>query len=98
MRKPVANLLFIIISCSIMGSVPSPETDSLENLLINAREDTLAALRAELGLDRPAWLRYLLWLLGLVQGVTLGAPGDVTHQTAEDEQQDEANGDDYLDL
>jgi peptide/nickel transport system permease protein len=35
---------------------------------INAREDTLAALRAELGLDRPAWLRYLLWLLGLVQG------------------------------
>ncbi len=37
-------------------------------------------------------------LLGLVEGVTLGAPGDVTHQTAEDEQQDEANGDDYLDL
>ena len=35
---------------------------------INAREDTLAALRAELGLDRPAWLRYLLWILGLVQG------------------------------
>jgi peptide/nickel transport system permease protein len=35
---------------------------------INAREDTLAALRAELGLDRPAWLRYLLWLLGLVRG------------------------------
>jgi peptide/nickel transport system permease protein len=35
---------------------------------INAREDTLAALRAELGLDRPAWLRYLLWLLGMVQG------------------------------
>jgi len=35
---------------------------------INAREDTLAALRAELGLDRPAWLRYLLWLVGLVQG------------------------------
>lgn len=33
-----------------------------------ARPDTLAALRAELGLDRPLAERYLAWLLGLLQG------------------------------
>lgn len=35
---------------------------------VNARADTLAALRAELGLDQPAWLRFLHWLGGLVSG------------------------------
>jgi peptide/nickel transport system permease protein len=33
-----------------------------------AREDTLAALRQELGLDRPATERYLLWVAGLFTG------------------------------
>lgn len=33
-----------------------------------AREDTLAALRAQLGLDRPPVERYLDWLAGLAQG------------------------------
>lgn len=33
-----------------------------------AREDTLAALRLQLGLDRPALERYLLWVGGLVRG------------------------------
>ncbi len=32
------------------------------------REDTLAALRAELGLDRPAPARYVAWIAGLVHG------------------------------
>ncbi len=35
---------------------------------VNAREDTLAALRSEMGLDRPAAARYLSWLGGLVTG------------------------------
>jgi len=44
-----------------------------------AREDTLAALRAQLGLDRPAHVRYLAWIGGLVTGDlgvshTYGAP------------------------
>lgn len=33
-----------------------------------AREDTLAALRSELGLDRPAAARYLAWVAGLAAG------------------------------
>lgn len=34
----------------------------------NARPDTLAALRAEMGLDRPALIRYGDWAIGLLQG------------------------------
>lgn len=33
-----------------------------------AREDTLAALRHELGLDQPALARYLLWVGGILHG------------------------------
>ncbi len=35
---------------------------------VNAREDTLAALRAEMGLDRPAVVRYFAWVGGLFRG------------------------------
>jgi len=45
----------------------------------SAREDTLAALRTELGLDRPAWERYAAWIGGLARGdfgrsITYGTP------------------------
>ncbi|WP_185982927.1 ABC transporter permease [Aureimonas mangrovi] len=45
----------------------------------SAQPDTLAALRAELGLDRPAVMRYGAWLAGLVTGdlgtsTTYGVP------------------------
>lgn len=35
---------------------------------INAREDTLAALRAELGTDRPLVVRYVDWIAHLLRG------------------------------
>ncbi|MCP4753049.1 MAG: ABC transporter permease [Proteobacteria bacterium] len=35
---------------------------------INAQEDTLAALRTELGLDRPLPVRYFSWLFNLLKG------------------------------
>lgn len=43
--------------------------DAAEMMLgTEARADTLAALRRELGLDRPAPVRYFAWLAGLIQG------------------------------
>lgn len=35
---------------------------------MNARPDTLAALRAQLGLDAPAIVRYFGWVLGMLHG------------------------------
>ncbi|MGR3454864.1 ABC transporter permease [Pseudooceanicola sp.] len=35
---------------------------------VNAQEDTLAALRDQLGLNMSGWDRYWSWILGLVQG------------------------------
>ena len=35
---------------------------------INATEDAVAALRTELGLDKPAFERFFIWLFGLFQG------------------------------
>lgn len=35
---------------------------------LNASPEALAALRAEFGLEGPAWSRYLSWVAGLVQG------------------------------
>ncbi|HEY2133785.1 MAG TPA: ABC transporter permease [Acetobacteraceae bacterium] len=34
----------------------------------SARPDTLAALRHQMGLDRPVWVRYLAWIWGLARG------------------------------
>ncbi len=35
---------------------------------VNARPDTIAALRAEMGLDQPVVVRYFDWVTGLLQG------------------------------
>ena len=35
---------------------------------VNARPDTIAALRAEMGLDQPVAVRYFEWVIGLLQG------------------------------
>lgn len=45
----------------------------------SARPDTIAALQQQLGLDQPAWWRYLSWLSGLFTGdlgqsLTYGVP------------------------
>lgn len=45
-----------------------PGDPALLMLGTEAREDTLAALRAQMGLDRPAPVRYLDWIGGLVTG------------------------------
>lgn len=55
-----------IIVFTVMEIIPGDPAALM--LGINAREDTLAALRAQLGLDRPLWLRYGDWVWGLIQG------------------------------
>ena len=45
----------------------------------SARPDTIAALQQQLGLDQPAWSRYLSWITGLFSGdlgqsLTYGVP------------------------
>src|ERR1700759_544929 len=35
---------------------------------MNARPDTLQALRAQLGLDAPPLTRYVAWILGMLHG------------------------------
>src|SRR5690349_17539973 len=45
-----------------------PGNPALLMLGVDARPDTLAALRAEMGLDQPAWVRYLAWVGGLLTG------------------------------
>ncbi len=45
-----------------------PGDSALLILGVEAREDTLAALRAQLGLDQPAPLRYLQWVGGFFRG------------------------------
>lgn len=45
-----------------------PGDPALDMLGTEVRADTLAALRRELGLDRPLWLRFLEWIAGFVTG------------------------------
>jgi peptide/nickel transport system permease protein len=45
-----------------------PGDPALLMLGVDARSDTLAALRAQMGLDQPAPVRYLAWVGGLLTG------------------------------
>jgi len=45
-----------------------PGDPALDMLGTEVREDTLAALRVQLGLDRPLWLRFLQWIGGFFTG------------------------------
>src|SRR5688572_5793910 len=45
-----------------------PGDPALLMLGIDAQPDAVAALRAKLGLDRPAVERYVVWMAGLLRG------------------------------
>src|ERR687898_1988354 len=62
-----ATLLFVSLAIFLILEV-LPGDPAAIMLGTSAREDTLAALRQELGLDRPAFERYLVWVAGLLQG------------------------------
>ncbi|HST95197.1 MAG TPA: hypothetical protein VLJ78_10505, partial [Microvirga sp.] len=61
------TLLFVSLAIFLILEV-LPGDPAAIMLGTAAREDTLAALRQELGLDRPALVRYLDWVGGILHG------------------------------
>ena len=74
LRYSLKRLLSLLISLAVASVViflvieVAPGDPAAIMLGINAQPDTLASLRAELGLDVPKWQRYLNWVGGMVQG------------------------------
>lgn len=62
----VTLLLTAVVAFFLLEVIPGDA--ALDILGTEAREDTLAALRKELGLDRPVWARFLDWIAGFVTG------------------------------
>ena len=69
-RRGIGLLGALIAASAIIFFVLEvlPGDSALLILGVEAREDTLAALRAQLGLDQPAPLRYLQWVGGFLLG------------------------------
>ena len=70
LRRLFAFLLTLLAASLIVFAILEllPGDPAAVILGVNAREDTLAALRAELGIDRPVLERYLSWIGGLLTG------------------------------
>ncbi|MEP2474069.1 MAG: ABC transporter permease [Paracoccaceae bacterium] len=74
MRYTLKRLISLIISLTIASMVIfavieiAPGDPASLMLGVNAQEDTLAALRAELGLDQAKSERYVSWVTGMLQG------------------------------
>ena len=69
--KRVATLFFTLLFASIVIFVSLeiiPGDPASYMLGINAQEDTLLALKKELGLDKPKFERYVLWVKGMLGG------------------------------
>jgi len=69
-RRLFALALTLLVASMVVFAVMEvlPGDPAAMMLGVNAREDTLAALRAEMGLDGPMLVRYFQWLGGLVTG------------------------------
>lgn len=74
LRYTLKRLLSLLVSLAIASLViftvieVAPGDPASFMLGINAQEDTLAALRSELGLDQSKIQRYFAWIGGMVQG------------------------------
>ena len=74
LRYTLRRLIFALVTLVFASMVIFAVTEILPgdaaqlSLGVNAQEDTLAAKRKALGLDRPAYERYASWVTGFVQG------------------------------
>lgn len=71
-RRLLALLATLLVASLVIFIVLEvlPGDPALLILGVEARDDTLAALRAQMGLDRPAPLRYVEWIAGMLSGRT----------------------------
>ncbi|MGF1561198.1 MAG: ABC transporter permease [Geminicoccaceae bacterium] len=69
-RRLIALVATLFVAATIVFLVLEvlPGDPAAIMLGVGAREDTIAALRAELGLDLPLWQRFATWLGGLLVG------------------------------
>ncbi|MGH1479746.1 MAG: ABC transporter permease [Geminicoccales bacterium] len=70
LKRLTALLLTLLVATIVVFVVMEilPGDPAAIILGVSAREDTLAALRAEMGLDQPAFFRYVAWIGGLAIG------------------------------
>jgi len=70
LRRLVSLTISLIVASMVIFSVIEviPGDPASFMLGVNAREDTLAALRTEMGLDQPLYVRYLDWVGGMLRG------------------------------
>jgi len=62
----VTMLLVTMLAFAAFSIIPGDPTDTI--LGLNATDEQVATLRAQLGLDLPLWQRYWNWLSGFVTG------------------------------
>ena len=70
LRRFASLIVSLIVASAVIFAVVEviPGDPASYMLGINASEDTIAAVRSDLGLDKPLPLRYLDWVAGLAQG------------------------------
>lgn len=69
-RRTGAGLLTLLIVSAVVFFITSLLPGDAAQMILgqNATPETVAALRAQLGLDQPLLLRYFSWLGGMLQG------------------------------
>ncbi len=68
-KAVILAVLLLFVSVAIFAVLFVLPGDPAQIILgINATEETLSNLRAELGLDRPFWIQYFDWIGSLVTG------------------------------
>ena len=70
LKRAISLIVSLCLASIIIFSVVeiAPGDPASFMLGINAQEDTIAALRAELGLDQDKLSRYFSWISGMVKG------------------------------